>query len=70
MNIQAVDIFCGAGGLTFGLKKAGIEVSHGIDIDESCRFAIESNNPLTQFINQSVTELQSCDVSAMFKEGN
>uniref|UniRef100_UPI00094FC01D DNA cytosine methyltransferase n=1 Tax=Escherichia coli TaxID=562 RepID=UPI00094FC01D len=45
-------------------------VSHGIDIDESCRFAIESNNPLTQFINQSVTELQSCDVSAMFKEGN
>ncbi|WP_225378637.1 DNA cytosine methyltransferase, partial [Escherichia coli] len=39
-------------------------------IDESCRFAIESNNPLTQFINQSVTELQSCDVSAMFKEGN
>ncbi|NBE43885.1 DNA (cytosine-5-)-methyltransferase, partial [Escherichia coli] len=32
--------------------------------------AIESNNPLTQFINQSVTELQSCDVSAMFKEGN
>ncbi|WP_312651326.1 DNA cytosine methyltransferase, partial [Escherichia coli] len=45
MNIQAVDIFCGAGGLTFGLKKAGIEVSHGIDIDESCRFAIESNNP-------------------------
>lgn len=70
MNIQAVDIFCGAGGLTFGLKNAGIEVSHGIDIDESCRFAIESNNPLTQFINQSVTELQSCDVSAMFKEGN
>ena len=70
MNIQAVDIFCGAGGLTFGPKKAGIEVSHGIDIDESCRFAIESNNPLTQFINQSVTELQSCDVSAMFKEGN
>ncbi|MGT8958582.1 DNA cytosine methyltransferase [Escherichia coli] len=69
MNIQAVDIFV-VRGLNFWAKKAGIEVSHGIDIDESCRFAIESNNPLTQFINQSVTELQSCDVSAMFKEGN
>ncbi|EOY5736471.1 DNA cytosine methyltransferase [Enterobacter ludwigii] len=70
MNIQAVDIFCGAGGLTFGLKKAGIDVSHGIDIDESCRFAIEGNNPQTKFINKSVTELRSSEVSTMFKEGN
>lgn len=56
--------------LNFWSKKAGIDVSHGIDIDESCRFAIEGNNPQTKFINKSVTELRSSEVSTMFKEGN
>ena len=39
----AVDLFCGAGGLSFGLQKAGIRVAAGIDIDESCRYAFETN---------------------------
>ena len=39
----AVDLFCGAGGLSFGLQKAGIRVVAGIDIDESCRYAFETN---------------------------
>ena len=39
----AVDLFCGAGGLSFGLQRAGIEISAGIDIDESCRYAFETN---------------------------
>ncbi len=52
MNIQtvmptkqlvAVDLFCGAGGLSFGLQKAGIRVAAGIDIDESCKYAFETN---------------------------
>lgn len=66
MKIQAVDIFCGAGGLTYGLRTAGIEVSHGIDIDESCRFPIESNNIDTKFIQKSVTDINSVEVSSMF----
>ena len=32
-NIKAVDVFCGAGGLTRGLEKVGIEVKLGVDID-------------------------------------
>ncbi|ECG8260398.1 DNA cytosine methyltransferase [Salmonella bongori] len=66
MNIQAVDIFCGAGGLTFGLRTAGIEVTHGIDIDESCRYPIENNNKNTKFVHRSVTDISSDEVSAMF----
>ena len=34
-NIVAIDVFCGAGGLTFGLQKAGINVIKGIDLDSS-----------------------------------
>lgn len=68
VNIQAVDIFCGAGGLTLGLKTAGIEVTHGIDIDESCRYPIEKNNKNTRFVHQSVTDISSDEVSSMFNQ--
>lgn len=43
-KIKAVDLFCGAGGLTHGLAKAGIDVRLGIDIDPDCRYPYEANN--------------------------
>ena len=33
MSIVALDIFCGAGGVTSGLSKAGVRVALGIDND-------------------------------------
>jgi predicted RNA methylase len=36
-----VDLFCGIGGLTHGLELAGLNVVAGIDIETSCRYAIE-----------------------------
>ena len=42
MTIKAVDLFCGVGGLTYGLQKAGIPVVAGIDIDDSCEYAYTS----------------------------
>lgn len=42
--IEAVDLFCGAGGLTAGLRKAGVAVKAGYDIDTSCTYAYEHNN--------------------------
>ena len=41
MKITAIDLFCGIGGLTYGLVKSGIKVVAGIDLDESCKFAYE-----------------------------
>ncbi|OGU80357.1 MAG: DNA (cytosine-5-)-methyltransferase [Ignavibacteria bacterium RBG_16_35_7] len=43
MTISAIDLFCGIGGLSYGLKKAGIPVVAGIDSDDSCRYAFEKN---------------------------
>lgn len=43
MTIKAVDLFCGVGGLTYGLQKAGIPVVAGIDIDDSCEYAYTHN---------------------------
>ena len=42
-QLVAVDLFCGAGGLSFGLRRSGIRIAAGIDIDESCKYAFETN---------------------------
>lgn len=47
MTISAVDLFCGAGGLTRGLEDAGVAVEAGFDIDENCEYAYETNNDAT-----------------------
>lgn len=49
-RICAVDLFCGAGGLTHGLLQAGIKVNAGIDIDEQAEHAFVKNNPGAQFL--------------------
>jgi DNA (cytosine-5)-methyltransferase 1 len=38
MRIEAIDLFCGIGGLTYGLQQAKIKVLAGLDNDNSCEF--------------------------------
>ncbi|WP_367644690.1 DNA cytosine methyltransferase [Snodgrassella alvi] len=64
-RIEAVDLFCGAGGLTAGLIKAGIKVKAGYDIEETCRYAYESNNQLP-FINKDVNKLTKKELESLF----
>ncbi|HTC93863.1 MAG TPA: DNA cytosine methyltransferase [Terriglobales bacterium] len=66
----AVDLFCGAGGLTRGLLDAGVKVAAGYDIDDMCRFPYEHNNPGARFHQQSVTTLSASDLSAHYPEGH
>lgn len=58
VQIQAVDLFCGAGGLTHGLVRSGVRVNAGFDTDPECAFAYETNNP-SVFFNQDVDTLSS-----------
>jgi DNA (cytosine-5)-methyltransferase 1 len=69
-QIVAVDIFCGAGGLTRGLLDAGVQVAAGYDIDEACRFPYEHNNVPAKFHNQSVTELTGEKLAGHFPQGS
>ncbi|KAA8997652.1 DNA cytosine methyltransferase [Affinibrenneria salicis] len=68
MIIQAVDLFCGAGGLTYGLNNVGIRVTHGIDIDSACKFPIEYNNKNTTFVERSITDITGKEISSFFKK--
>ena len=43
MDVTAVDLFCGAGGVTYGLEQAGINVVAGVDIDSKSEYPYEKN---------------------------
>jgi DNA (cytosine-5)-methyltransferase 1 len=64
-----VDIFCGIGGLTHGLIKAGIPVVAGIDTDESCKYAYETNNKAI-FIERDVKQLKAKEVKSLFRKAD
>ena len=67
MSIKAVDLFCGVGGLTYGLQKAGIPVIAGIDIDGSCEYAYTFNNK-SQFIKKSIDEVTGKEIKDLFNK--
>lgn len=66
-NVAAVDLFCGIGGLTYGIQQAGIKVLAGIDIDDSCKYAYEKNNN-TVFINKSIKDIKVEDISSLLSK--
>lgn len=65
-DIAAVDLFCGAGGLTHGLIRGGINVVAGVDLDASCRYPFEENNSPASFIKQDISEYSSASVLELF----
>lgn len=64
-NLEAVDLFCGVGGLTHGVSKAGINVIAGLDIDKTCQFAYEANNN-AKFILADVGKYSSKDIAKLY----
>ncbi|WP_333668481.1 DNA cytosine methyltransferase [Acinetobacter guillouiae] len=67
MRIEAVDLFCGVGGLTAGLIQSGIKVKAGYDVAEECRFAYEYNNNAT-FINKDVAEVSGAEICSWYSK--
>lgn len=69
MQIEAVDLFCGVGGLTAGLIKSGIKVKAGYDIARECSFAYEHNNQAA-FVHKDVAEVTASEISAWYSPGS
>ena len=67
--ISAVDLFCGAGGLTHGLLQAGIRVDAGVDIDRQAEFAYTRNNPGAVFLNWDVGRKNYTSIENLFGDG-
>ena len=64
-NHAVVDLFCGAGGLTYGLVREGLHVVAGVDTDEQCRYAYEYNTGV-RFLNSDVGKLSSIALEELF----
>ncbi|MBF1308888.1 MAG: DNA cytosine methyltransferase, partial [Porphyromonadaceae bacterium] len=39
LPVEVVDLFCGIGGLSYGLSLAGLDVVSGYDLDKTCAYA-------------------------------
>ena len=67
MKTQAIDIFCGIGGLSYGLTQADIEVVAGLDSDDSCSTAFERNIG-AKFISADIAEYDFGDMASYFEK--
>lgn len=65
--IDAVDLFCGAGGLTAGMHATGlIEVRAGYDIERQCEYAYTENNGAA-FVASDVTNVEADELLAWYR---
>ena len=65
LSISAVDLFCGVGGLTYGLQQAGINVVAGLDVDKTCKYAFEENNE-ARFISKDIRKFTGAELSELY----
>lgn len=69
-SLYAVDFFCGAGGMTQGLRAAGIAVVAGVDVDGGMRATYEANHaPASRFVQRDIRECSAEDVKGWIPAG-
>jgi len=68
-EIEVIDLFCGIGGLSYGLFKEGFNIKAGIDISESCKYAFETNCK-SKFICEDISEMKKNDLKKLFTENS
>ena len=64
--MSVVDLFCGAGGLSHGFQREGFSIAAGIDLDDHCRYAFETNNH-APFTCRDVTDLDAEELASHFQ---
>lgn len=64
MPLKAIDFFCGAGGMSYGLARSGIKILAGIDCDPTCRATFEHNNKPARFLERDIATLNPVDLAA------
>src|SRR5262249_41905858 len=65
-----VDLFCGIGGLTNAFITEGFNVVAGIDIDPTCEYPYEKNNPGAKFHKKDIAEVTPDFLSAFYVPDN
>ncbi|PKI89861.1 DNA (cytosine-5-)-methyltransferase [Actinomycetales bacterium SN12] len=68
-TIAAIDLFCGAGGLSLGLKQAGVHVVAGIDLDPACQYPYEQNLK-AKFLHRDVGSVTGVELNELWPDGH
>lgn len=56
-NLTAIDLFCGAGGLSEGFRQAGFHVLAGQDYDQQAGATFAATHPETTFVGGSIQDV-------------
>lgn len=67
MKVGVVDLFCGVGGLSYGLKMAHLNILAGYDIDFTCKYAYETNIK-ANFVNKNIKETTANEIKEYFNK--
>ena len=66
-RIEVVDLFCGIGGLSYGMKMAGLKILAGFDLDKTCQFAYETNNEAV-FNYKDIKQVSASDITSLYSK--
>lgn len=58
----AVDLFCGGGGFSEGLRQAGFDITHAVDIEPKACACYEHNHPEAEVIEADLLDLDPDDL--------
>ena len=65
LKINVVDFFCGCGGTSAGLKKAGMNILAGIDFDKNAIATYTKNFPEAHVFNVNIKELDIASIETI-----
>lgn len=66
-SIEVVDLFCGIGGLSYGMKSKGLKIKAGFDLDWTCLYAYETNNE-AKFVFKDIRTVQKEDIIPFYSK--
>ena len=62
MKKTAIDLFCGAGAVTWGLTRAGFRVTAALDLDETACATYRLNHPDVTLLHRDIRSISESDV--------
>jgi DNA (cytosine-5)-methyltransferase 1 len=62
MVLKVVDLFAGAGGLSYGFQNAGYDIIYGIDSDEDCKETFLKNHPNSKYLVKKMEDVTKNDI--------
>lgn len=60
-TLIALDLFCGSGGVTLGLKDAGFKVVGAIDLNTKACATYRANHPEVRLVERDIREVSPCE---------